>query len=160
MQPIPQILKKLTYVSLVRSNLEYNSPVWDPFLKTDITRVEAVQRRAARFAKNCYQRDASVTAMLKDLKWKNLSCRRKARLILLYNIIHGLVSMLHQDYIKRNNSKTRSNNSQTKSICPKHRNIYKLLFPKTIIVWKKLSNNITTGPLLDSFKHELVFLND
>ena len=35
--------------SLVRPRLEYGNVVWSPFLKSDITLIENVQRRATRF---------------------------------------------------------------------------------------------------------------
>ena len=38
----------------------------------DIKKVEAVQRRAARWAIRDYKFTSSVTAMLKDLKWRPL----------------------------------------------------------------------------------------
>ena len=38
----------LLYTSLVRPHLEYGNVVWSPFLKSDITLIENVQRRATR----------------------------------------------------------------------------------------------------------------
>ena len=46
-----------------------------------------VQRKAARWARSCFNQTASVTKMLQDLKWDDLADRRKnIRLTLLYNI--------------------------------------------------------------------------
>ena len=44
-----------------------SSTVWDPYTKQNKDRVEMVQRRAARYVLNCYERTASVTEMLKQL---------------------------------------------------------------------------------------------
>ena len=60
-------LKSIAYKGLVRPNVEYASTVWDPYTKQNKDRVEMVQRRAARYVLNCYERTASVTEMLKQL---------------------------------------------------------------------------------------------
>ena len=150
----PKTLKETAYFSLVRSNLEYSSPVWDPFLKGDIAKVERVQRRAARFVLNDYQRDSSVTAMLKSLGWQDLSSRRReARLVLLYKIINNLVTISQNDYLERNHSKTRSGNSHCLKVYSPNTEIYRnSFFPKTIIDWNKLPDNIILCSDLDAFK--------
>ena len=60
-------LKSIAYKGLVRPNVEDASTVWDPYTKQNKDRVEMVQRRAARYVLNCYERTASVTEMLKQL---------------------------------------------------------------------------------------------
>ena len=44
--------KRSLYLSLVRSQLQYCSPLWHPYLLADIKRLESVQRRATKFVVN------------------------------------------------------------------------------------------------------------
>jgi hypothetical protein len=41
-------------------------------MEEDKTRIEMVQRRAARYVVNRYHNTSSVTSMLKELKWPTL----------------------------------------------------------------------------------------
>ena len=56
---------------------EYGSVAWSPCTLKDITFVESVQRRAARFVCNDYCRSSSVNTMLSNLGWQDLETRRK-----------------------------------------------------------------------------------
>ena len=49
-------LKSTAYTTLVRPQLEYASTVWSPHTATDITKLEAVQRRSAHWATHDYHR--------------------------------------------------------------------------------------------------------
>ena len=60
-------LKSVAYKALFRPQLEYASTVWCPHHDKDINKVEAVQRRAARWGTRDYKYTSSVTAMLKDI---------------------------------------------------------------------------------------------
>ena len=77
-------LRETAYISLVRSILEYSAVVWDPHLKKDSDKLEAIQRRAARFVHNDYSKYSSVTQMLKDLKWQPLADRRRDSALFYY----------------------------------------------------------------------------
>ena len=57
----PTNIKSSLYLSLIRPILEYACTIWSPHCKNDIQLIEAVQRRTARFAVNCYSRNQSVT---------------------------------------------------------------------------------------------------
>ena len=72
-----------------------------PYTKQNRDRVEIVQRRAARYVLNCYERSASVTEMLKQLGWETLGLRRKkARLKMLPKMHCNLVAIDLQKYLE------------------------------------------------------------
>ena len=60
-------VKELAYKALVRPLLEYSCTVWDPFSQKDVSKIEAVQRRAARFVINRHRNTSSVGEMLQTL---------------------------------------------------------------------------------------------
>ena len=69
--------KKLAYTVFIRSQLEYAATVWEPWQSTLISRLEQIQRRAARFVTNTYTRDptVSVTNLMDQLDWESLESR-------------------------------------------------------------------------------------
>ena len=82
-------------LSLARPHLEYASTVWSPHQKYQIDKLEAVQRKVARFIKNCWSREqGTFTKLLADLKWDTLQVRREiSRLLMFYKATHGLVDI-------------------------------------------------------------------
>ena len=121
----PKQLRELAYCSLVRSRLEYASMVWDPYLAKDITKLDNVQRRAARLVANDHRRTSSVTNMLDTLGWDSLQTRRHmGRLWYMNNIVSGRVAVVTDDYLEQGITRRRSVNS----------NKFKLISTKTVIL--------------------------
>jgi len=71
-----QSLREIAYFTFVRPQLEYAAAVWLPSLNKDITQLEKINCRAARFVCNNYHRTGSVTAMMEQLGWEKLEDRR------------------------------------------------------------------------------------
>ena len=79
--------KRLAYISLVRSTLEYGAVVWDSYHSRDIIAVEkCLQKQAARLIKNDYKSrfEGCVTSMLEDIKLPTLQQRRLESRLLCY----------------------------------------------------------------------------
>ena len=70
--------------------LEYASTVWDLHPNVNITKLESIQRHAARFCLGDYSHYFSVTSMLQLLELSTLQFRRRlAKLTTMYKIING-----------------------------------------------------------------------
>ena len=86
------------YKIFVRPSVEYASCVWDPATAKNISAVETIQRRAARFVTGEDRRTSSVSALIMTLGWHSLShCRAMSKMTMLYRITRGLAD-IHQDH--------------------------------------------------------------
>ena len=87
----PAPVKEQAYTTLVHPLVEYCCPVWSPYLKKDINKIEKVQRAAARFVTQRPHRRSmpdSVSALLSALGWESLEERRhKASLTAMYKMV-------------------------------------------------------------------------
>ena len=93
---------------MVWSLLEFSCPVWDPYRQGDVDKLNKIQRAAARFVTNNYQRKSSVTAVIQHLGWTDLQTKRKNfRLTSLYNILNGLIAVLVSDLLNPADERTR-----------------------------------------------------
>ena len=101
-------VKAKCYKSLVRPQLDYASTSWDPYTKTNAAKVEAVQRRAARFCFNDYSRTSSVSLMMQELGWEDLQTRRQQnKAIMMYKIVNNLVDIPADQYLTTAAASTR-----------------------------------------------------
>ena len=99
----PTAVKTRTYQSLIRPILEYQ----------DVSKLEMVQHQYARYTSLDYGRTSSVTAILKTLGWEPpAECRAKARITMMYRIVHGLVDILASDHIIQAPASRRNGNAQ------------------------------------------------
>ena len=88
------------FTTYVRPKLEFNSCVWSPYLKTDIFKIERIQKSFTRKAfLRCNIRFSSYQDRLDKLGIKSLQYRRITfDLILIYKIIYGYSDIKFGDY--------------------------------------------------------------
>lgn len=102
----PSKLKRLAYITFIRSKLEYASVLWDPFIKKDIYQLEMVQRKAIRFIYNKYRRLDSPTTLMKTNNIQLLQVRRKmSRLLFLHNLLAHKLNISHPTELKQLSSR-------------------------------------------------------
>ena len=150
----PQAVKEIVYMSMVRPLLEYASCVWDPCgegLKHDI---EMVQRRAARFVLNDYDRTSSVNDMICKIGWDTLEIRRReARLCFMFKVYHGTSKLevssivLEPSYVGRNDHQKKIRRLPSR-LLPYHNSF----FPKTIRDWNGLPEFMLNTGCVEEFK--------
>ena len=149
----PKDIKEASNKTLVRPQLEYAATVWDPATKTGINKVEAVQRRAARFCQNDYRRTSSVTSMIQNLGWEELQYRcEQCKTVMMYRITNNLVDIPAEKYLIHSGTSTTGH--ETRFLVPYCSvNAYKSsFFPSTIRLLNSLPATAVTAPSLDAFK--------
>jgi len=152
----PPEAKALAYTSLVRPHLEYASAAWDPFTVRDITQLDKVQRRSARFAKHNYKWSHSVSQLTSELGWQPLDQRRRnARLTLFYKSIH-CANSIPVHHLRQPTRHTRQRGTHTFTSLSSRTNVYKYLyFPRTVVDWNALPDSAHLAPSTDSFRAAL-----
>ena len=152
-----QEIKTTAFNTLVRPVLDYASSVWDPHLQKDIDKVQAVQRRAARFVCNRYHNMSSPSEMLTDLDWEPLIIRRqKIKLCTFYKIHYGLVDIVAPPYIHLAPPRARRSHDlayfEISTTTAYYRNTF---YPSTVTLWNSLPAAVATSPTLLTFKAAL-----
>ena len=129
--------------------------MWSPHTATDSAKLEAVQRRSARWATRDYQCTSSVTCMLQELNWGTLEQRRiDSRLTLMYKITYYLVAIPAADYLTPNTRQSRHNHLVAYRQISTLKDYYKYtFFPRTIVHWNALPFHIPILPTVVQFSH-------
>ena len=154
----PRKVRETAYTSIVRPKLEYASASWDPHYKKDISTLERVQRKAARFCLQNFNKTASVTDMLSELKWDTLEIRRKkSRLTLMYKLSHNLVDITTEDHLIPNSEKrTRKSHAFKYRMSEVSKDVFKFsFFPRSITEWNSLPADLVNCESLSDFKLNL-----
>ena len=95
---------------MVHPIVQYANTVWSPYTKQNISLLEAVQRKAARFVFHKFLYSSSVTSMLQQLGWPTLEQRRwisKVIIYMLYKILNNLVVISADKFTTPNINNTR-----------------------------------------------------
>ena len=139
-----QTIRATTYKTIVRPQLEYAASAWDPHSKDLTTKLEMVQRRAARWTMNDFSPTSSVTSMLDSLGWETLEHRRScARLALFHNIVYGHVAVPLPEYIVQPTRLTRTAHPLSFRQITTSKDFYKYsFFPLAIVQWNHLPQHV------------------
>ena len=146
-------VKLQSYKTFVRPIIEYASIVWDPVGNLKLNRhIDMVQRKSARWICNQWQREASPTAMIKELDLQTLEQRRTVkRLSSLYQFHHGI------KFMPPNTIKTqRCNDLRFQPIQGLIQRYTHSFYPYSIREWNMLPAGLVNAESLDIFNDRLV----
>jgi hypothetical protein len=87
LQHCPIESRKTACIALVRSIMEYGSIICDPYTKQEITQLESIQRKGARFIIKDYKsrEEGYMTKMLTELNLPTLQSRRQKQRLIFFN---------------------------------------------------------------------------
>ena len=146
-------VKAQCYKSLVRPQLEYAATTWDPYTKTNSAKVEAVQRRAARFCFNDYRQTSSVSSMMQDLGWEQLQTRRQQnKTVMMYRMVNNLVEIPANQYLTPTGVSTRGHQQRFLPYYCSVNAYQGSFFPSAIRLWNALPASTVSAQSIDDFK--------
>ncbi|KAL8570366.1 hypothetical protein ACOMHN_035784 [Nucella lapillus] len=149
-------IKETAYKTLVRPIMEY------AHTQDSTDKIEAIQRRAARFVLRRYRNTSSASNITDELRWPSLQDRRRsARLTMLFKIRHDMVCMssLKEKMEPAVARQRRGHNSQY--TLPRCRTQYlqQSFLPRTIKDWNNLPQSVVEATTIDTFVSRASKLN-
>ena len=122
----------------MRPKLEYSAPAWNPYTKQDVSRIEQVQRNAARFVTEDYA-SQSVSKIVHSLEWKSLEHRRRlASIVFFHKIFHSHLKINLQHPM----SVTSRNSSHLIQPSTRTDTFKYSFYPRSIRLWNMLPSEL------------------
>ena len=154
----PGSLKRLAYISLVRSGLEYGSVVWDPHQANIKKSIELVQNRAMRWINDLPPFDRThIKDLLETTGLDSLETRRRdARVTMFYKIVHGIVAISPEDLgLIPADSRTRASHRHKFRHKASPSKLKFSFVNRTVPEWNSLPACVAEAGSLDIFKAQL-----
>jgi len=119
-----------------------------------MSKLEAVQHRAARWVKHDYGQTSSVTDMMQSLHWRRLDQRRRDnKLSLMYKITHNLIAIPISDFLIPPVRPSQHYHPLSYRLITATTDYYKFSFlPRAVFYWNNLSLKTAACSTLEQFK--------
>lgn len=150
--------KLIAYKTFVRSLMEYADVVWDPHTKSNINKLERIQKKALRFIFNTYGRNTSISELYVRSGVPSLQKRRKiSRLKFIFNLLNNNFNLDYSNYLHFNTSRpTRNKHCKSFTEIRCRTDCFKYsCFPRTIHEWNLLPQEIVSTDCVLSFTAKL-----
>ena len=142
------ILKKILTRPSKGPQAVYPSSVWDPYTQENQCKLEMIQRRHARYVKNDYSYELSITEMIWCLGRPSLQQHRP-----LGWMINAHVAVDCSSCLIPVTRQSRHIHSASYLLSYKQKKYIQLSFlPKPIAQWNSPPEKVATAPTLDAFK--------
>ena len=142
----PKKTKDTCYKTSVRALVEYAATVWNPHMIDNIKKVEAVQRRAARFV-------IGDCRIIESLSWQTLQHRRQqAKAIMVFRIVHAMVTIPASPQLQLLGAVTRGHQYRYRVPHSRTKTYKGSFFLSSIRLWNQLPEELTTAESLETFK--------
>ena len=153
LKPCSQYVKEQAYFTMVRPIVEYAAAAWNPYTNRDVTKIEQVQKNAARFVTNVYDPYQSTSGLVTSLGWTTLENRRLlAQCTMFYKIRNNLVNISFPHCVQENPRSSRYNSSKYRQVNSDVLAFSYSFFPRTIRTWNCLPNSAVSAPTIEKFK--------
>src|SRR6266536_2327475 len=145
----------MIYKSMIRPLLEYASPVWSPWRKKDITRIEQVQRRFTRLVEGT--QEMSYEQRLKFLRLPSLAYRReREQLIQAFKMLNGLYDVGEYAFFKKpHTNNTRGHHLKLQTLRARTNRRANFFYVKVIGAWNALPELVVSAGSLNQFKNRI-----
>ena len=145
-----------TFITYVRPLVEYNAPVWSPFLLRDIKLIEKVQRN---FTRRIYGlENLSYKQRLDALSLHTLESRRVVfDLVEVFKIVKGISYLQFNDFfVYKSDARTRGHNLQLRMRRIPRLELCKQFFAFRVVnIWNSLDQNVVNLRSVEKFKSSL-----
>ena len=143
------------YLSIIRPHIEYASPVWDPYHKTEIEAIESVQKFALKMCLKSWS--SNYEQLLLEARLPTLKVRSELSLGHLYKIINKLTYYPEPPIIQRK-IPYRNRGINANTVCIPHATTtayQQSFYPKTLTMWNSLPEGVTSCTSITGFKRHL-----
>ena len=147
----------------MRPIMDYAAFVWSPHTTNNINKLEAIQRRAARYVMSNYNKYSSMSNMLATLNWKSLKQRRDIQSLTILHVQdtvrNGLADVVLPNCLIPNRLATRGHNKKFHQISFEVDAFKFSYYPRVIPIWNGLPeyNIIVNAPTMDIFNNFIKF---
>jgi hypothetical protein len=153
----PNLLR--AFKTYVRPLVEYATQIWSPYLLSNLSHVESVQRSFTKRLPGLS--NFTYAERLALLQLQSLEHRRLiSDMVTCYNIVHGNIALSFNDFFSFSNNSSSRGHSLKLNVPITRTDTRKYFFSARVVkTWNALPANLVHAPSMHSFKKQINKLN-